>query len=1550
MTDDFLYDPSVPPAVQAPSTTLPEVLLEAQPGVPSTDTSRTFSVKSTSGMAQTRARAVVDFFGNATDDITDGCIAGCPDADEIITRHSTPDRRSDDPSGWMWRTVESHTVGSFHPTILRDQTFTRYDLAGNPVRNSMALSGTLPLDRKMTAVQPVAASVDNPDLFAAGHEYDEFGNPIHQTGPDSRCRTLAYDDDFANLATSETSFVGDIDPVSGCGEVELTASADYDRGLGLVTRHTDLHGEVTDVLYDGFGRLSALFPPDPGVIGTTSSLPSLKLEYITPSTNNPVPYTVIRSQTLDGATPETDSYREAWQFVDGFGRDIALLEQADTSAGDQGPFIVHGLVDWDARAAARRAYMSWFYDGDPLNLLSSAVPANVFYSRQRYDAFGRQIETFGLDGQIVLRTVYHALSKDVWDAADILPGPHQGTYLTERTDGHGRKIERVERIHAGKQIDLRRTTTQYLPTGQPEVVKRLHDGSPEIVRWIRYDTLGRMVLNADPHTTKNFNSNPATDPGSMKAWRYAYDDAGDLVGTSDARGCGINYVYDAGGRIQLEDYVPCDDSQQGYSGPDLATGNGTEVRYQYDTPSAEETSIPGFPINPLLYKGRLVSIADRGSYSVDRYDGRGRVTGVAKRIAKPGEPSDTLSTRYAPRWYTQEISFDGADRTVAHSTGADSGVGGAAPTELLGTGDPNVLGGNRSVVTIAYTKRGIVKSVDGSYGNLVSGLLKDADDLTLEITHGDLAKTKQAFSYDNRRRLRSVQTYRGPPNDWSQPTYAPAPLFGGPPSTLQLLLQDEDITYDDVDNPIEVRDWRLPNEWPDGSKPVTRQIQYDDFYRVTNVDYKYPGGSDLWKSPFDAEDAGKLDSRRAKPSPHVKFDSRVLRQSFQYDWTGSTLRTDDDQHGFYDRSLGTITNGTGSGKPYQMVGAAQTGGGTRNGQLQTTYDDSGNLVELTVARAGPCLPTLAKCNQRFRYEWDEAGRLSHAKRWDVGSIDDQIDPAKPDVDLRYGYDGSDSRVIKTATDSALNQAHTIYIFGSLELRRAAFVPSESGTPDYERTRITEVPYLSANGTRIARLAFEPPGDVPGFGNNSLHVLLELDDFLGSTDIVLEKATGELVERATYEAYGNTESDYRPDRWKNFRSDYRFTGKEEDVEVGLHYFGKRYYGANLGRWISPDPLSVHTLEGDLNLYAYVQGETFRSTDPTGLDQTRANPPAPTTTTSVQRGYTFGHVNKAGKLTHRGSAKFAIVPKAGPRAAPVPPKPPKPARESGVAAGSRGKGTAGGHHHGGANGAPRAGTSPGTPGSAIQSGSGNTPPTPGAHPGAENGGVPGGTSSEPGGQAGGAADGQGGGNRGSGTGGAGTATDFTQLVNALGAIFGMVHAPKGGDPAGASDGIIGGTEKDGLHGGFWQVVYGVVRIAEAFGAVEKGVDLGMKGVGKAAAGAATLIGKARNARNATTPIRNLSLAGKVHPKTGVPFDSEGFPDFRAAGVVKEEVKITYTGTPKGDFAAANAEAGLASTPKGMTWHHHQDGTTMQLVPTKIHGQTGHTGGFALHPVKR
>jgi len=676
----------------------------------------------------------------------------------------------------------------------------------------------------------------------------------------------------------------------------------------------------------------------------------------------------------------------------------------------------------------------------------------------------------------------------------------------------------------------------------------------------------------------------------VKAWRYAYNDSGDLVGTSDARGCGANYVYDAAGRLLAEDYSPCEAHHENYSAPDLTTGDGVEVLYHYDDYTGTDLPPPQeFPVVTNLYLGRLAWVADRASKTVNRFDVLGRVTGVARQVARPGAPELEPDSHFAAEWYVREVVFDAADRPVRESTGAEV-------SDLLGMGDT----GEQSVIETTYSKRGTIKKVGGSYGELIVSISRDADGLVNEIVYGDAANTTRGFTYDDRRRLRSVQTYRGPPPSWTTPgsSYFPAPDFGGPPSTFQLLLQDLDFTYDIVDNPIEIRDWRIADEWPDGAKPVTRKLQYDDLYRVTRIDYEYPVGADDWTSPFDAENQGDDDPRRAKPSPHIAFQKRALRQSFQYDWLGNTEVTDDDAHGFYDRSLGTIDN-----DGYRLVGASNLGAGDRDGKLDTAYDAAGNLVGLSVLRNGPCLPAGARCSQRFAYDWDEVGRLVRARRWDVdgdpGSASGSLPTADPAVELEYAYDANDARVRKTAVDPAGPERHTLYIFATLELRRADW---DAETEAYTRNELTEVPYLTANGVRLGRVVFEPEDkDVPTLGDGHLHVFLELGDHLGSTNIIVDKATSELVELSTFQAYGSTESDYRPERWKGFREDYRFTGKEEDVEVGLVYFGARYYAPQLGRWISPDPLAVHVPgEADLNLYAYVQGRVLAVVDPVGLD--------------------------------------------------------------------------------------------------------------------------------------------------------------------------------------------------------------------------------------------------------------------------------------------------------------------------------------------------------------
>lgn len=93
----------------------------------------------------------------------------------------------------------------------------------------------------------------------------------------------------------------------------------------------------------------------------------------------------------------------------------------------------------------------------------------------------------------------------------------------------------------------------------------------------------------------------------------------------------------------------------------------------------------------------------------------------------------------------------------------------------------------------------------------------------------------------------------------------------------------------------------------------------------------------------------------------------------------------------------------------------------------------------------------------------------------------------------------------------------------------------------------------------------------------------------------------LVERVTNQAYGATDSDYRPERWASYREPRRLSGHEDDVEVGLVYFGARYYSPNLKQWTSADPLTVHGLGSTFNPYTYVGGSPVERFDWMGLDE-------------------------------------------------------------------------------------------------------------------------------------------------------------------------------------------------------------------------------------------------------------------------------------------------------------------------------------------------------------
>lgn len=70
-----------------------------------------------------------------------------------------------------------------------------------------------------------------------------------------------------------------------------------------------------------------------------------------------------------------------------------------------------------------------------------------------------------------------------------------------------------------------------------------------------------------------------------------------------------------------------------------------------------------------------------------------------------------------------------------------------------------------------------------------------------------------------------------------------------------------------------------------------------------------------------------------------------------------------------------------------------------------------------------------------------------------------------------------------------------------------------------------------------------------------------------------------------------------------------TGKERDSESGNDYFGARYYGSSMGRFMSPDPSGLLAQRPQnpqsWNLYTYALNNPLSNIDPNGLDCVYAN---------------------------------------------------------------------------------------------------------------------------------------------------------------------------------------------------------------------------------------------------------------------------------------------------------------------------------------------------------
>jgi len=117
----------------------------------------------------------------------------------------------------------------------------------------------------------------------------------------------------------------------------------------------------------------------------------------------------------------------------------------------------------------------------------------------------------------------------------------------------------------------------------------------------------------------------------------------------------------------------------------------------------------------------------------------------------------------------------------------------------------------KDLVTTSYTARGIANHMGGSYGDLITNKVVDADGFILSQTYGDIAKTTATNKPNARRLLGELTIARAAPSIWNLSTAPPGylPPIGSTPTTLQTVLQDLTFRLRPGEQPMAVADGRI---------------------------------------------------------------------------------------------------------------------------------------------------------------------------------------------------------------------------------------------------------------------------------------------------------------------------------------------------------------------------------------------------------------------------------------------------------------------------------------------------------------------------------------------------------------------------------------------------------------------------------------------------------------------------------------------------------------------------------------------------------------------
>lgn len=743
-----------------------------------------------------------------------------------------------------------------------------------------------------------------------------------------------------------------------------------------------------------------------------------------------------------------------------------------------------------------------------------------------------------------------------------------------------------------------------------------------------YDGSGRLVT--------------VTDPDGLTL-QYTYDAANHMISLTDRRGTVyLTNDYDTAGRVWRQTLA--DTTTYLFSYTLNGSGNVTQTtvtdpagsvrQVAFDSAGyiVSDTRAQGLPEQQITTYTRNVSefvtgVTDAlGRQTAATYDSMGNMTGITHLAGTPNavtytytyNPTFNLVTSITdPLSHTTTLTYDpsGQLTDVIDALGHDWKLAHAATGEITSVTDPL-----SNITTVAYDS-GLPASISDPLNNLTSQFV-DGAGRTATVTDA-LGRTAQV-AYDAIDR---------PTGIWDPKSGNIGIAFDGNGNVTSVSDQlGHSIGYvsDGMDRPETRTDPLLHadafsysvgllHQYTD-RRNQTSTFSYDGLHRLTGITY-----ADSTTATY-TYDAGNRVTQIADSSAGTitrSFDDldRVTAEtgptgsvSYAYDAAGRrvSLSVSGQQPITYTYDaasrLTTVTQGqsvvsltydavgrrTSVTLPNSVVGTyvydadghltsiVYALGGTQIGDLEYTYDATGNPTVMSGSLAAAVLP-VAMSNAvdaanrltsagGASLTYDAAGNLisdgTNTYTWNARN---QLTAINGGTAATFSYDPFGRRLSAT-----INGVTKQYLYDGLNVFQ-------------ELDANLDVTATLLNGLRVD----DSFGRTTVAGSNAF-----LKDGLGSV-VALANETGEITTQYAYGPYGQVSA-------TGVLSDnpFQFTGRDNDGS-GLYYLRARYYSPALGRFISDDPIG---LRGGLNLTSYAGDNPTRFNDLLGMKEDNPNNPS------------------------------------------------------------------------------------------------------------------------------------------------------------------------------------------------------------------------------------------------------------------------------------------------------------------------------------------------------